>query len=100
MLSDFQTNSLGPLVLFKRMTSLLTAANEASPGSAKFMVVSSLVGSIAELLPYPYTAYSTSKAAVNFVVAKINQEYQDIVSFPIRYVFLSSHRILDSSLTC
>lgn len=90
MLSDFETNVLGPLALFNKMSSLLLAANEASPGSAKFMVVSSLVGSIAELLPYPYTAYATSKAAVNFVVAKINQEYHDIVAFPTRQVVFFS----------
>lgn len=80
MINDFEINTIGPLVLFNAFSSLLTASGP----NSKFIVISSLMGQITEASPYPSTTYGTSKAAVNFVVKKIDLEYKDIIAFPIQ----------------
>ncbi|KAK5045753.1 hypothetical protein LTR84_008845 [Exophiala bonariae] len=75
-----QVNTIGPIILFQAMLPLLRA----SPGP-KFIVVSSIIGSIASLkeLPVPASAYGVSKAAVNYLVRKIHFEHPEVVAFPI-----------------
>jgi hypothetical protein len=82
--SDFDTNTLGPLILYQAFAKLLAASDVA--GGSKFVVVSSLLGQIAESLPFPYNAYGLSKAAVNFVVKKIDQEDSAVTAFPMQCV--------------
>jgi len=79
ILSDFQVNSIGPLVLFQSFLSLITAIER-----TKFVVISSVLGQIAESLPYTYNAYGVSKAAVNFIAKKIHQETPQVIAFPIQ----------------
>jgi len=78
----FEVNTLGPLILFQASYKLLK--NSASP---KFIVLSSGMASIGDMdnLPFPNTAYGSSKAAANYITKKINQENQDInlIAFPI-----------------
>lgn len=79
LLSNFKVNAVGPLILFQSFLSLLNATE-----GAKFVVISSVLGQIAESLPYTYNAYGISKAAVSFVAKKINQETQQVTAFPVQ----------------
>jgi hypothetical protein len=55
-------------------------------------VISSILGQITESLAYTYNAYGISKAAVNFVTKKIDQEDARVTAFPIQRVFRSTLR--------
>jgi len=94
---DFTVNTIGPLILFQSFVSLLESST-----NAKFVVISSMLGQVTESLPWPHNAYGLSKAAVNFVTKKIDQETENVVSFPIQYVssssLVSSKRADDSVL--
>lgn len=87
MLDVFKINTIGPLVLYQAFSPLLFGSNSVKP---KFIVVSSNFGQIADMdkAPFPNLSYGTSKAGVNFVVSKINQEDPDIIAFPIQCVFM------------
>jgi norsolorinic acid ketoreductase len=39
---------------------------------------------ITEAINFPITAYGTSKAAVNYIVKKIDLEYSDVIAFPMQ----------------
>ncbi|KAF2163016.1 hypothetical protein M409DRAFT_26463 [Zasmidium cellare ATCC 36951] len=69
----FNVNTLGPLRLFQAVFPLL------KPG-ARFLVMSSIAGSIqtALALPFGVAAYGISKAAANFIVAKAAQENPEL----------------------
>jgi norsolorinic acid ketoreductase len=84
LVSDFTINAIGPIVLFNAFSSLLQAANKTSPGSAKFVAISTAAAMIANPIPYPVNSYGASKAALNFLLKKIDVEYADIVTFPIQ----------------
>lgn len=72
----FRTNVFGPLVLFQATAELLRKA--ASPG--KFIVITSSGGSTAELIHgIPAGAYGTSKAAINHLVRRIQDENKDLI---------------------
>lgn len=73
----FEVNTLGPLVLYQAFASLLV------PG-AKFVVISSLIGKINDAIPYSYIAYGASKAAVNYITKKLDQETPDLIAFPVQ----------------
>ncbi|KZT50012.1 NAD(P)-binding protein [Calocera cornea HHB12733] len=80
MRSHYEVNVLGPLVLFQAAWPLLKASQ-----TPKFIVVSSLAGSIevATKLPMPIMAYGVSKAAVNWLAAKLWYEYPELISLPV-----------------
>ncbi|KZP11869.1 NAD(P)-binding protein [Athelia psychrophila] len=75
MRAHFEVNTLGPLVLFQATAALLEAAQD-----GKFFVMSTGAGSIGNMMPMPGTAYSSSKAAVNFITRKIHFEHEKITS--------------------
>ncbi|KII83532.1 hypothetical protein PLICRDRAFT_119312 [Plicaturopsis crispa FD-325 SS-3] len=77
----FKVNAVGPLVLFQAFYALLKAA----PGTPKFVVISTFVGSIATgaAAPLGLSAYGPSKAAVNFITRKIHFENEHLISFSI-----------------
>ncbi|EJU05884.1 NADP-binding protein [Dacryopinax primogenitus] len=78
MKEHYEVNVLGPLVLFQNVYPLL----QKSTSKPKFAVVSSYVGSIAggTMVRANSTAYGTSKAAVNWLSAKLYHEYPDLIS--------------------
>ncbi|CDZ96865.1 Predicted short chain-type dehydrogenase [Phaffia rhodozyma] len=81
--AHYEVNVVGPVVLYKEFYSLLRASKVA----AKFIVVSSIAGSL-ELAPQfdkPFGIYSTSKAAVNYATVKIHLESKDfgLIAFPL-----------------
>jgi NAD(P)-dependent dehydrogenase (short-subunit alcohol dehydrogenase family) len=80
--SDFEINTIGPIVLYQAFADLLAASD--STGGAKFVVISSVLGQIADSQPYTYNAYGISKAAVNFIAKKIDQEVPGVISFPVQ----------------
>lgn len=73
---NFETNTIGPVVLYQAFASLL------SPG-AKFVLISSLIVKVSEEIPFSYPAYAASKTAVNYIIKKINLEVPDLIAFPI-----------------
>ncbi|KZO92380.1 NAD(P)-binding protein [Calocera viscosa TUFC12733] len=81
MREAFEVNVLGPLVLFQATYQLLKASND----SPKFIVISSTAGSLeaGTKFPGPVLPYGTSKAAVNYVAAKLHYEYPGLVVFPL-----------------
>jgi len=81
--SDFEINTIGPIVLFQAFESLLSASD--ARGGAKFIIVSSVLGQIAEASDYSYDAYGISKAGANFVAKKLSQEVPGLISFPMQY---------------
>lgn len=80
VLEHLQVNTLAPLALFQATLPLLKKAS-----GPKFVVISSGVGSNGLISTYavPFGGYSTSKAAVNHVTAKLAAENPEIVIFPI-----------------
>jgi len=81
MREHFEVNVLGPLALFQASYALLKASPE-----PKFIIVSGAIGSIQIGTTYPAkcTAYGVSKAAVNWLSAKLWHEYPEIgVVLPI-----------------
>ncbi|CAF4081959.1 unnamed protein product [Adineta steineri] len=78
----YEVNVAGPLILFQALYPLLSKSKSGAP---KFVVISSAVGSIGELLPALTAAYGASKAVVNYVTKKIHQEHEKdgLIAFPI-----------------
>ncbi|KAF9471366.1 NAD(P)-binding protein [Pholiota conissans] len=78
----FAVNTLGPIVLFQSVYTLL----QASP-SPRFVPVSTMGGSLKLLDNVPKNictaGYSTSKTALNWVTRKIHFENEWLVAFPL-----------------
>ncbi|KZO92377.1 NAD(P)-binding protein [Calocera viscosa TUFC12733] len=76
----FEVNVLGTLALFQAAYPLLKSAE-----SAKFVTISSQLGSIQHgpLVPWPTTAYGTSKAASNWLSRKVYFEYPGLITVAI-----------------
>ena len=81
LLSDFQTNTLGPVLLFQTLYHLLEKSEKT--GGPKFVVVSSSLGSIGDMEPVPCLSYGVSKAGVNFLVRKVHFEHKGVVSLAV-----------------
>ncbi|KAI9711720.1 MAG: hypothetical protein M1820_001864 [Bogoriella megaspora] len=76
----FMVNTIAPLLLFQATKPLLERA--ASP---KFVVISSIAGSLGEVPSYtsPCAAYGTSKAATNFLVLRIGKENPGLLAMAL-----------------
>ncbi len=76
----FNINTLGPVRIFQAAFPLLKKTKE-----PKFILISSIVGTIAGLenVPYPNGAYGGSKAGANFFSRKIHFENPEITSIAI-----------------
>jgi NAD(P)-dependent dehydrogenase (short-subunit alcohol dehydrogenase family) len=113
-MDHFKVNVVGPLVLFQAMEGLLRASSSSSasasafadsPGSdveqhtakaegakpkavgkGRFIIISSAAGSTGRLIPFKVGAYGVSKAAVNHLAVKLQQENPDLVILPLWYV--------------
>ncbi|KAJ7106933.1 hypothetical protein C8R44DRAFT_558605, partial [Mycena epipterygia] len=74
-LSEFrdhwEVNTLGTVVLFQAAQALLLASPSKAP---VFALVSSAAGSMGHYIPLGATAYSSSKAAANFLVVALHNE--------------------------
>ena len=78
----FRVNVLGPLVLFQSIQHLLRKSTE----TGRFIIISSTQGSIAGMIPGPSGGYSVTKAAVNSLAVKLQEENQDLIAVSIWYV--------------
>lgn len=79
ILGDFQTNALGPIMLFQQLFPLLSASK-----NPKFILISSSLGSIGDMEGnIPSLAYGISKAAANYFVKKVHCEHMNITSVAI-----------------
>jgi len=67
--SQLEVNALGPLKLIQAFFPLLIKSKD-----PKFLVISSTVGSIGDMMPVPFFGYGLSKAAVNYLVRKLHFE--------------------------
>jgi norsolorinic acid ketoreductase len=81
VIEHHKTNTIGPLLLFQATESLM----KASTSSPKFVVLSSSLGAISAIPthPQPSAAYGSSKAALNYIICKIHQEYEYLTAFPL-----------------
>jgi norsolorinic acid ketoreductase len=80
IIEHHRTNTIGSLMLFQATEPLMRAST-----SPKFVVLSSSLGSISEIphMPQHSAAYGSSKAALNYIVCKIHQEYEYLTAFPL-----------------
>lgn len=78
----FRVNTVGPILLYKATTSLLSASKQ----TPKFIFMSSTIGSntMMDSYPLPLSAYGISKAAVNYVAGKVHREEDRLVVIPIQ----------------
>ncbi|KAH7364684.1 aflatoxin biosynthesis ketoreductase nor-1 [Rhexocercosporidium sp. MPI-PUGE-AT-0058] len=81
MTRHFQVNTIAPLVLFEAAFPLL----EAATAPAKFVTISSAVGSMTVMahIPFDCTPYGASKTAATYLVRKIHLENPGLIAFPI-----------------
>lgn len=75
----FRVNVLGPLVLFQNTQHLLRKSTQ----TGRFIIITSAQGSIAGMIPGPSGGYSVTKAAVNSLAVKIQEENQDLIAVSI-----------------
>jgi len=76
--SDFEVNTLSPIRLFQDSFPILSKAPE-----PKFVLISSVLGSIEVMDASPSLSYGMSKAAGNYAIRKIHFEHQNILSIAI-----------------
>ena len=76
--SDFEINCLSAVRLFQDAFMLLCKSSK-----PKFVLISSVLGSIEVMDGSPCLSYGMSKAAANYAIRKIHFENQDIVSLAI-----------------
>ncbi|KAI3391505.1 hypothetical protein diail_7203 [Diaporthe ilicicola] len=85
--SFFETNTVGPLVLYKAVFPLLKATADAKgPGAPKFVGITSNAASIIDLeanTPYQLGAYGASKAAMNYLIRRSQYEHTWLTAFVI-----------------
>ncbi|KAI8814635.1 hypothetical protein BJ742DRAFT_892613 [Cladochytrium replicatum] len=84
MRDHWEVNALGPLLLFQATWPLLQKSKEAHP---KFIGISSGLSSIGntEGLAYQRLSYASSKAALNYIVRKIQVDHgaNGLIAFPL-----------------
>jgi len=81
MREDFEINTLGPLKIFQAAFPLLEKAGK---GRAKFVLVTSSLGSIGEMeYDAPTLSYGVSKAGANYLVRKVNFEHKEITTLAV-----------------
>lgn len=81
LLENYKINTLGPILLYQTLQSLILAS--AAP---KFIVISSVIGSITaigDMDGAPVLAYGVSKAGVNFFVRNLHFEVKELVTLSV-----------------
>lgn len=79
MMESYRINVLGPLVLFQQTQDLLRKSST----TGKFVAISSLQGSVSNMVPGPAGSYAAAKSALNSVTVKLQEENQDLIVFPV-----------------
>ncbi|KAK1252043.1 hypothetical protein MKX08_003230 [Trichoderma sp. CBMAI-0020] len=86
-LVHFEVNAIGLLRLFKAVFPLLQAAKK-----PKIAYMSTYLASIQDIPHNPSftAAYGMSKVAGNYLIEKINAEFEDLIAFPISPGFVQT----------
>jgi len=80
---SFQVNSIAPLIIFQALWPLMDRGAAPNTTSPKLFVLSSSMGSIGGMEPFPGGAYGPSKAAVNHIVKSLHMQMAPLISVAI-----------------
>jgi NAD(P)-dependent dehydrogenase (short-subunit alcohol dehydrogenase family) len=72
----FEVNTIAPLVMFQALWPLMSNNAIDSLSPPKFIVLSSSMGSIGAMEPFPGGAYGPSKAAINHIVKSLHMQME------------------------
>lgn len=75
--ATFETDTIAPLMVFQALWPLLQKSKSSPSSSPKLVMITSSVGSIAEMEPLPGGAYGPSRAAKNWLTKALHQEHKD-----------------------
>jgi norsolorinic acid ketoreductase len=75
---DFEVNTMGPVKLFQASYPLLKESQK-----AKFVLISSVLGSIGYMDAAPNLSYGVSKVAANFLIKKVHVEHEEIAALAV-----------------
>jgi norsolorinic acid ketoreductase len=81
---DFEVNTLGPIKLFQAVYPLLKESL-----APKFILISSILGSIGSIGESPSLSYGVSKAAANYLARKVHIEHAEISALAIHPGYVS-----------
>jgi NAD(P)-dependent dehydrogenase (short-subunit alcohol dehydrogenase family) len=73
----FEVNTIAPLLMFQAIWPLMINKEKNNSSPPKFVVITSSVGSIGAMEPYPGGAYGPSKAAVNYIAKSLHVQMVD-----------------------
>ncbi|KAL0935882.1 aflatoxin biosynthesis ketoreductase nor-1 [Colletotrichum truncatum] len=76
----FEINTISPLMVFQGLWPLMDKPRSATDVPAKFIGITSSVGSIETQEPVPGGAYGPSKAALNHITKSLHGQHKDLVS--------------------
>jgi NAD(P)-dependent dehydrogenase (short-subunit alcohol dehydrogenase family) len=79
----FEVNTIAPLITFQALWPLMENGLIASSVPPKFIVLSSSMGSIGGMEPFPGGAYGLSKAAINYIVKSLHVQMSQLVSIAL-----------------
>ncbi|KAK1998117.1 short chain dehydrogenase/ reductase [Colletotrichum falcatum] len=79
----FEVNTIAPLMVFQGLWPLMDKPRGPDDGPAKFIGVTSSVGSIGSQEPLPGGAYGPSKAALNWLVRSLHAQHENLVSVAV-----------------
>ena len=82
---SFEVNAIAPLIAVQALWPLIEKGADATGAPPKFVVLSSSVGSIGAMEPFPGGSYGPSKAAVNHIVKSLHlqQEKSGLISIAL-----------------
>ncbi|OHF00790.1 short-chain dehydrogenase/reductase family oxidoreductase [Colletotrichum orchidophilum] len=86
--SAFETNTVAPLMVFQGLWPLMNRPQGADGSSAKFIGITSSLGSIEELEPVPAGAYGPSKAALNWLIKSLHVQHENLISVAVHPGFV------------
>lgn len=80
LVEHIRVNAVGPMLLYQALYPLLLKRP-----TRKFVPISTIAGSIANVLPVGYTSYGASKATLNFITKQISKENEvdGLIAFPL-----------------
>ncbi|GKT51326.1 norsolorinic acid ketoreductase nor1 [Colletotrichum spaethianum] len=79
----FEINTIAPLMVFQGLWPLMDKPRGVDDVSAKFIGITSSVGSIGSQEPLPGGAYGPSKAALNWLTKSLHAQHENLVSVAV-----------------
>ncbi|EFQ36068.1 short chain dehydrogenase/reductase family oxidoreductase [Colletotrichum graminicola] len=81
--SAFEINTIAPLMVFQGLWPLMEKSRGPGNVSAKFIGITSSVGSIGSQELFPAGAYGPSKAALNWLIMSLHVQHESLISLAI-----------------